>query len=130
MTEFGVSVYVEMRAPEWVANSHRITSPVVPLEQAVALRSRLLRARSTSWELLHAEWVELLQGGRISRSLEEAESHVRQARRGFLEQQLPHAVKNAERALDVLNCLVSKKTSCDESKKKSRVEKEVMQTTR
>merc|ERR1712113_297930 len=70
------------------------------------------------------------QGGRISRSLEEAESHVRQARRGFLEQQLPLAVKNAERALDVLNCLVSKKTSCDESKKKSRVDKEVMQTTR
>merc|ERR1712176_1220898 len=63
MSEFSLSVYVEMRAPEWVANCHHITSPILPLEEAVALRLRLLHARSTSWERLYEEWVKLLQGG-------------------------------------------------------------------
>merc|ERR1711870_36225 len=98
-----------------VANCHRITSPVIPLEDAVALRSRLMHARASSWELLRAEWLELLQRGKYSRSLKDAEDYLHQARTNFLEQQLPHAVGLVERALDAQDRI--------ESKVKSRMEK-------
>lgn len=111
MKEFGLSMYVEMRAPEWVDSSHHITSPVVSLAEAVDLRSRLLLARSTSWDILCAEWIDLLQRGRNGRSLEEAKSYVHQARRNFVEKRLSHAASSVERALD-LQDHIQKKLQC------------------
>lgn len=98
--ELGLSVYVEMRAPEWIANSHRITSPVTTLEEAVTLRSRFLHARSTSWELLRAAWIDVMQRGKYSRSLEDSETRADQARQSFLEQRRARAVQSVERSLD------------------------------
>lgn len=111
MQEFGLSVRVEMRAPEWVANANHITSPVLPFEEAVALRARLLHARCTSWDRLRAEWVPLLQRGKCAWSLEDAEKHVQHERRIFLNKQLGHAVANAARALDVQDRLVRKEST-------------------
>jgi hypothetical protein len=122
--QFGVSVYVEMRAPEWVANCHHITSPVVPLDAAVALRSRLLHARSTSWESLRTEWIKLLQGGKFGRCAEDAENHVDQARRNFIKQQLPNVVHSVRKALDVQDRLDKKMKARIENKEKRQAEKE------
>jgi hypothetical protein len=130
MKEFDVSVYVEIRAPQWVANCHRITSPVLPLEDAVALRTRLLSARSTSWEHLRIEWIALLQGGRHARSLEEAEFHVYQARCCFLEQQFSHAVQSIERALDCQERAEKKAKHRMEKVEQNRTQKELLKSSR
>jgi curved DNA-binding protein CbpA len=108
MNGFGLSVYVEMRAPEWVDSSHRITSPVVSLTEAVDLRLRILHARSTSWDLLCEEWIDLLQRGKNGRSIEEAKAHVSQARRNFVEKKLSQAASSVERALDHQGCIQNK----------------------
>lgn len=93
--ELGLRMYLEMRAPEWGA---RITSRVLPLAEAVEKRSQLLQARCTSWERLRAVWVDLIQGGRNSRSLEEAEKVVDQSRQAFLEAQELKLARQAEQS--------------------------------
>jgi len=120
--ELGLSVYVEMRATEWVASGYHITSPVLTLVEAIALRSRLIFARSTSWDLVRSEWINLLQRGRHGRSLEEAEAYVDQARQSFLERQLSHAVGSVERALATQHRIESKIKSRTE-RKSSRAQK-------
>merc|ERR1712176_1220080 len=114
--ELGMRVYVEMRAPEWIANNYHITSPVVPLAEAISLRARLLHARSTSWDLFRTEWVALLQGGKNGRSSEDAEEYVNQARFSFLRQRVTHLVGNAERALDLQERLEMKEKKREEQR--------------
>jgi hypothetical protein len=128
IAQFGVSVYVEMRAPEWVANSQRITSSVLPLEAAVSLRSRLLHARFTSWECLRAEWVKLLVGGKFGRSAEEAEAHVNRVRCGFINQQLQNVLQNVKRAMDVQGFINDKIKTRIENKEKRLADKEATKT--
>lgn len=126
--QFGVSVYVEMRAPEWVANSQRITSSVLPLEAAVSLRSRLLHARSTSWECLRAEWINLLVGGKFGRRPEEAEAHVNRARCDFMKQQLQIILQNVKRAMDVQGLINDKIKTRVENTEKRLADKEASKT--
>mmetsp|Transcript_96912 Transcript_96912/g.172502 ORF Transcript_96912/g.172502 Transcript_96912/m.172502 type:complete len:426 (+) Transcript_96912:152-1429(+) len=95
---FGLSVFVQMRASQWVANSHCITSPVVSLAEAVALRARLVSARQSSWKELRQEWLQLLQQGKKSLSLADAETFVDKARSEFLERRLLQAIGSAEKA--------------------------------
>lgn len=126
LNEFGVSVYVEMRAPEWVASCHHITSSVLPISDAVALRSRLLRARSISWDRVREEWLKLLQGGKNSCSLDDAERRLREARCSFLEEQVPHLVKNVERALGAQDRVEIREKDRRDSREKRRASKEAM----
>jgi len=130
MDTFGISVYVEMRTPEWVGSRHHITSPVLPLEEAIALRSRLLHARSTSWESVREEWIPLLQSGKNSCSLAEAEERLLQARRSFLERQLPHAVKSVQRALEAQDRIQSREKGRLESRARRFASKEAAKSTR
>lgn len=51
--KLGLSIFVQLRASEWVANHHSLTSPVLSFADAVALRFRLLSA--TTWPVLREE---------------------------------------------------------------------------
>lgn len=123
VNKLGLSVYVEMRAPEWLGNSPHITSPVVPLAEAIALRKQLLNARAQSWELLRAVWIDLLQGGKHGRTLEDSEARADAARRSFLDQQLRHAVADAERVLEQQDRVSAK----IEQKQKQKQQKQELQ---
>eukprot|EP00438_Fugacium_kawagutii_P010009 Skav223136 [mRNA] locus=scaffold470:150011:153883:+ [translate_table: standard] len=101
--QLGLSVFVQLRASEWVANRYSLTSPVMSFDDAVALRFRLISART--WPALRqdsreatawiCEWLQLLQSGR--RKLEEtsAVALVDAARLDFLQRKLQTAVKQA-----------------------------------
>mmetsp|Transcript_121884 Transcript_121884/g.339842 ORF Transcript_121884/g.339842 Transcript_121884/m.339842 type:complete len:417 (-) Transcript_121884:130-1380(-) len=99
----GLGAFVYMRADEWIDRSRVITTPVLKLADALAVHSRLLRARQTSWASLRAEWASLLCRTRLARkrglSLAEAEATAERARRGLLERQLRQAARALERAL-------------------------------
>lgn len=124
--EIGLSVYAELRAPELVGSSHRITSPVLPLAEAILMRARLMHARATSWELFRTEWMALLQSGKHGRSFDDAEARVEQARRSFLEQRLSHAVDAVERVLDLQDRLEDKANCRIASMEERRTQKELL----
>merc|ERR1712226_438764 len=92
-----------MRADEWISRRATITSPVMPLQDAVAAHSRLLTARRTSWDKLRAEWVHLMQQTQHARlqrlSKAQAEAVAEHARLELLQHRLKQAVKAAERAI-------------------------------
>eukprot|EP00913_Durusdinium_trenchii_P034794 g32548.t1 len=79
--QLGLSVFVQLRASEWVANRYSLTSPVMCFAKA--------------------EWLQLLQSGR--RRLDEAAAVqlVDAARRQFLQQKFQKAVTKVSQALDV-----------------------------
>ncbi|CAK9013201.1 DnaJ protein homolog (DNAJ-1) [Durusdinium trenchii] len=97
--QLGLSVFVQLRASEWVANRYSLTSPVMCFAKAVKLRWRLKSART--WPELREEWLQLLQSGR--RRLDEAAAVqlVDAARRQFLQQKFQKAVTKVSQALDV-----------------------------
>jgi hypothetical protein len=96
--EFGLSTFIFMRADEWIGRS-TIVSPVVPLEDAVTIHSRLMAARQTSWAKLRDEWVGLMcqtQRAQYSQPAQ-AEALAEQARGTKLQRQLKRAIGAAER---------------------------------
>eukprot|EP00434_Breviolum_minutum_P014959 symbB.v1.2.013190.t1/scaffold927.1/size151520/10 len=95
--ELGLSTFVQLRATEWVGNRHSLTSPVLSFRDAVALRFRLLSART--WPELRQEWLQMLQCGR--RKIEEASAIalVDDARHSFIQQKLESLVKQVEQML-------------------------------
>jgi len=97
--KLGLSIFVQMRATEWLSAAHVITSPVMPLTEAVSLRSRLLEARCSSWEALRTEWVTLMQSRKKAVSLKDAEALADRARAETLEQRLVHTLQQVERAV-------------------------------
>lgn len=101
--ELGLSVFIFMRADEWISRCATITSPVVALGDAVAAHARLLAARQTSWARLRTEWVFLMrqtQHARLQRlSQAQAEAVAEKARLGLLQRRLKLAVSAAERAI-------------------------------
>lgn len=103
LEELGLSVFVFMRADEWISRPATITSPVMTLEDAVATHSRLCKARQTSWEHLRAEWIPLMmqtQHARLQRlSQEQAMAFADRAHIKLLERRLQSAVAAAESAL-------------------------------
>merc|ERR1712061_149447 len=95
--EMGLSVFVHMRAVQWLGSRCSIISPVMSLTEAVALHSRLLRARRTSWEALRAEWIRILcQKKRFSTGT--AEAMVEKIRQNGLKERFTQTVRKVERA--------------------------------
>merc|ERR1711924_449672 len=84
----GLTVFVSLRAPQWLGKFCTIISPVMQLEEALEVYARLLRARRQSWEALRAEWVDLMQLERYirakTRTLGEARAIADEAREQFL----------------------------------------------
>lgn len=86
--EIGLTAFVSIQAPKWLAKTCTIMSPVMSFTEAVHVHARMRRARQTSWEALRAEWVELMQYKRYIRAKirTEAEAHAiaDEARKRFL----------------------------------------------
>lgn len=102
--EMGLGVLVYMRADQWIDRAQAITSPRLPLADAVVLHARLVRACATSWEDLRREWAPLLcctqrqrRAGRLS--LAQAEAVAEQAHRRHAKKRLGLAVARLERCL-------------------------------
>lgn len=122
-----LSVFIFMRADEWISRSATITSPVMALEDAVAAHSRLMLARLTSWEHLRAEWVPLMQMTHHARvhqlSKAQAEDVAEKARLDLLQRRLKQAVNAAERAI-ALRRQLEKKVVQTETQLQRRAAKE------
>lgn len=101
--DLGLSVFIFMRAEEWIGRFATITSPVMPLKDAVAAHSRLVVARQLSWAHVRAEWVHLMLQTQQARTNHmtptHAEAVVEKVRVTFLQHCLKRAVKSAERAI-------------------------------
>mmetsp|Transcript_73012 Transcript_73012/g.136363 ORF Transcript_73012/g.136363 Transcript_73012/m.136363 type:complete len:410 (-) Transcript_73012:30-1259(-) len=97
--EIGLSVFVQMRAAEWLGNSYTITSPVMPLLDAVSLRLRLHEARKNSWAMLRKEWILLMCNRKNALTVEDAEHAADSARAESLEKRLTQAARYAEKAV-------------------------------
>lgn len=100
--ELGLTVHVYMRADGLIDRRRAITSPCMPLRDAVSLHARLVLAQR-SWESLKAEWVPLLQQTCRARmrglSAQDADGIATAARLGLLERKLARAVRSVETAL-------------------------------
>lgn len=94
--KLGLAVYVSLRADRWLGRRLHITMPVMPLQDALELHSRLLRARDTSWEALRKEW---LGAPRLKRLAPGAETRLEEARQQAIQRQLARAKGAAARAL-------------------------------
>lgn len=105
LEELGLSVFVFMRADEWICRPVAITSPVMALKDAVATYSRLCKARQISWEQLRAEWLPLMMQTQHSRSRqlswEQAMAVADRARVKLLQRRFWLAVATAERSLKI-----------------------------
>jgi len=110
--DLGLAVFIFMRADEWIGRSATITSPVMPLKDAVTLHSRLLAARQTSWAQLRTEWVPLMRQTQHARrqklTLAQAEAMAERARMDLLKRRLKQAIHAAERAIDLRQDLEQK----------------------
>uniref|UniRef100_A0A7S4R4M8 Uncharacterized protein n=1 Tax=Alexandrium monilatum TaxID=311494 RepID=A0A7S4R4M8_9DINO len=98
--KLGLAVYVSLRADRWLGRRFHITTPVLPLLDALRLHSRLLRARDLSWEALREAW---LSAPRPKRSAPGAEARAREARWQALGRQAARAARAAARALDAVS---------------------------
>merc|ERR1712232_467527 len=54
--DLGFRAFIYMRADEWIDRSRVITSPVLPLIDAVRQHEQLVASRQHSWEKLKATW--------------------------------------------------------------------------
>jgi len=87
----GLSIFVQMRASEWIPNAYSLTSPVMGFDETVALRHRLITARATSWAMLRQAWVALLQMRKYSMTAGDASVYVDKAREELLRRRLVQA---------------------------------------
>jgi len=110
--DMGLSAFVYMRAGHWLPQTCTIISPIMPLAEVLDLHRRLLHARETSWQMLRAEWVQLMQSARHStakcKSLCEAEAIADSARAIALKTQFARVAISAAKALDVFEHRASK----------------------
>lgn len=110
--ELSLSVFIFMRADEWIGRFATITSPVMPLPSAVAAHAKLQAAHTSSWEELKAEWVPLMlqtQNAYIHQmTKQQAEAFADKARRSQIQQQIKVALAAAERALRQHQCAQAK----------------------
>lgn len=101
----GLSAHVYIRAGHLLLQNQTITSPVMPLSEVLAVHSRLLRARQTSWQDLRAEWIQLMQSqyhpAGKRKLLPEAEAVADEARAVALQVFLPRAVATATKVLQM-----------------------------
>jgi len=103
--QLGLSAHVYIRAGHLLLQNQTITSPVMPLSAVLAVHSRLLRARQTSWQDLRAEWIQLMQSQYHTagkrKILPEAEAVADEARAVALQVFLPRAVATATKVLQM-----------------------------
>jgi len=96
---------VQMRATEYVQRKYVVTSPVMPIAKALALRAHLVSARSTSWESFRTEWIKVMRSTRFARSKNLSQKHaeevVNKAREEFLDEQIKLATRSVEKILAV-----------------------------
>ncbi|CAE7344018.1 unnamed protein product, partial [Symbiodinium necroappetens] len=92
----GLSIFVQMRASEWIPNAYSLTSPVMGFDETVALRHRLITARATSWAMLRQAWVALLQARKHSMTAGDASVYVDKAREELLRRRLVQATTCVE----------------------------------
>jgi curved DNA-binding protein CbpA len=101
--DLGLSVFISMKADDYICRPATITSPVLTLTEAVVVHSRLLKARKTSWDSLRAEWIPLMHQTQRSRmrklSLAKVEAIVDAAHLKLLHRHFRQAVLACERAL-------------------------------
>lgn len=101
--DMGLSVFIYMRADQWIDRTQAITSPTLSLFHAVQLHAKLLHALATSWESLRKEWVPLLRCTRRTRTMMlssiEAEEIAEQAHQRHVKRRLALATERAVRAL-------------------------------
>jgi len=101
--DLGLSVFISMKADDYVCRPSSITSPVMGLLEAVSMHARLLKARKSSWTHLRAEWIPLMQKTQRSRvknfSLNQVAEIVDMAHLRFLQHRLHQAVSASERIL-------------------------------
>jgi curved DNA-binding protein CbpA len=101
--DLGFSVFISMKADDYICRPATISSPVLTLTEAVAVHSRLLKARKTSWDNLRAEWIPLMYQTQRSRvrklSLAKVETIVDTAHLKLLHRHFRQAVIACERAL-------------------------------
>ncbi|CAK0898032.1 unnamed protein product [Prorocentrum cordatum] len=75
----GIRAHVSLHVSKWLGSTH-VTSPVLEVDEAMALRDRLLGARDTGWAAFREVWIELLQHERhpprLRRSRAEAEDYA------------------------------------------------------
>lgn len=100
----GLRVYLEFRTSPWCHPRCCIYSPASSgLLEALELNAQLLRARSTSWEALQREWINILTISRRPQSkaltLAEATEVTGKARQAALQKQMHRAVSAVERAV-------------------------------
>jgi len=112
--ELDLRTCVQMRATEYVHRKYVITSPVMPLAKALALRAHLLSARNVSWESFRAQWIKLMCSTRNARSRnlsqKDAEEIANKARQDFLKSRLKTAVRSVEQVLQMDECRAGKQS--------------------
>lgn len=110
--ELSLSVFIFMRADEWIGRFATITSPVMPLPSAVAAHAKLQAARTSSWEELKREWVALMLQTHNAyfhqMTKQQAESFADKARASQIQQQLKVALAAADRAIRQQQCVQAK----------------------
>lgn len=98
----GLRAFVSLRATQYLGTKVIVT-PAASLADALAMRARLVAARSASWDVLRAAWIKSMQHGGPGRRTLPTKARVAdavdQARRCALQQQLLQVVGRAERAL-------------------------------
>lgn len=95
----GLGVYVSLRVNEWLGRKHHITSPRLPLMEALQVHSRILRARLVSWKAVRLEWAHFMQhkkrGLTCGLNLPEAEAIANKARSEVAAKKLPRILRSA-----------------------------------
>lgn len=101
--DLGLSVFISMKADDYICRPAAITSPVMGLQEAVTMHARLSKARKTSWTHLRAEWIPLMQKTQRSRvknlSLNQVAEIVDMAHLKFLQRRLRQALSASDRSL-------------------------------
>lgn len=108
----GFAVFIYMRADEWIDRTRVITSPVLPLLEAVRKHGRLLESRKLSWEHLKAEWLPMLQRTQLARanrlSLFDVDALAEKAHQGRVERRFNMACVRVQRALKLSDYTASR----------------------
>lgn len=125
--ELALSVFISMKADDYICRPAAITSPVLSLAQAVVVHARLSRAAETSWEDLRSEWIPLMQQTQRSRrqnlSLVRIEEIVDAAHLKLLQRRFCQAVSACGRAIR-LHVRIEKKTARVQARTKHQTKKQ------
>jgi curved DNA-binding protein CbpA len=128
-SELGLSVFIFMRADEWISRCTTITSPVMTLETAVAAHSRLHQARQTSWHSLRREWVCLMRQTHHAQyrqlSQAQAEAIAENARSDLLQRRLQKTVSIADHTIRRCGLVRQKALKAEAKRRQCKLRKKI-----